>query len=202
MRVGRSVMAEKVERPLPFRIPEVLRSQSVLLPKGGAPVRREPRRENLFLAGYTRRSVRNEGSSSLTKQKVACVERAATVGAVIADDCWFFDDDISAAGGHFRPGIESLLVLIKEGHFDGVVVQDITRWTRSEEENRIIVNILLAAGCDIYSYREPGLSLFGPGASSMMLDMFVQNAAAESARLSDRIGGWHALRRQQGLLLW
>jgi DNA invertase Pin-like site-specific DNA recombinase len=175
-------------------------SESLLLPPPGTPiVPCEPRREDPRLAVYYRRSRRSDTSSSLSKQRMQCVERARTMGVTLSPNAEYFDDDISGRGGSFRPGIETLLKHVQERRYDGVIVQDVFRWTRSDRENRIITDVMTMAGADLYSVREPMVSLFGP--TAFLLPYFVALGAHESSTISKRVSEWHSLRASVGAVV-
>ena len=174
------------------------RAGSLLLPKDGqstetrAPVTSEPR-----LAVYERRSQATDTSVSMARQRKE-TERLIQIkdGRYDRATDWHYDDDVSARGGKYRPGLEKLLRLVMEGRYDGIVVYEIARLLRNVREARIVRDIFTEAGCDVYSVREPYLSLYGPAAFGW--DMLVSTAAGESQTISDRITSFIELVQPMG----
>ena len=90
------------------------------------------------LAVYKRRSKLRDMSSSMARQDAECLAHVKTLGGIhdpLIDT--FSDDDISAKGGHYRPGMEALLRAIQDGRYDGVVVYEIPRALRNRRESLI-----------------------------------------------------------------
>lgn len=175
-----------------------LRSTSLLLPQIGEQVfDQQPKMENPRLAVYGRRSFKTDTNVNLSRTRDQLESDVVAMGGVYdpATD-YFFDDDISAKGGKFRPGIEALLQAIKAGRYDGVLVWEYCRWTRNRRENRITTDLMRQAGCEIYSHTERWLTLFGP--IGFLVEWAADQAAKESERISARITDWHAFTARAG----
>jgi DNA invertase Pin-like site-specific DNA recombinase len=175
-----------------------LRRHSLLLPRDGQSIEiREPARNNPRLAVYDRRSRATDTSVSLARQREESEALAESLGGIYDPERdFFFDDDISARGGKYRPGMEALLRHVKNGEYDGVVSYELHRMLRNTREAGIFKELMKNAPCDIYTVRHRGLSLFGP--MSLVFDILVDQAAAESQSTSDRVASWHAYMRKLG----
>lgn len=172
----------------------------MLLPKPGQDVAdRRPNRVQPQLALYRRRSFRTDTNATMTRQLQRMCERADALGGRYDLSLDLYeDDDISAKGGKFRPGVESLLAAIRAGRYDGVVIWEFSRWTRNRAENRIMTHLMRAHGCELYSYQEQWLTLHGP--VGMLVEWAADLAARESERISDRIMQWHEAMSQVGAM--
>lgn len=173
------------------------REQSLLLPKNGSSHIREPNRTMPRLAVYKRRSKLRDMSSSMARQDAECLAHVKTLGGIhdpLIDT--FSDDDISAKGGHYRPGMEALLRAIQDGRYDGVVVYEIPRALRNRRESLIFRQIFTDAACELYNVRFPMVSLYGP--TAFVFDLLIDMAASEVEATSDRITSWHEFMSKLG----
>lgn len=175
-----------------------LRAGSLLLPASGASVKdREPNRTAPRLAIYRRRSFRTDTSVSLGRQLARMEEEVGALnGSYDRAADLFQDDDLSAKGGVFRPGLEQLLRAIQDGRYDGVLVWEYSRWTRNRREGRIATDLMRTAGCELYSLQERWLSLYGP--VGFLVEWATDQAAKESEHLSARVTDWHSYTAQAG----
>lgn len=189
-RAGRTLPAATPDEPPPVRI-HVAREDSLLLPRPEqGPGDKPPNLEQPRLAFYRRRSFRTDTNATLSRQLQRMEQRADALGGrfqLSAD--LYEDDDLSAKGGTFRPGVESLLAAIQAGRYDGVVVWEFSRWTRNRRENRIMTHVMRTHGCELFSCEEEWLSLHGP--MGMLVEWAADLAARESERISERITAWH-----------
>ncbi len=162
-------------------------------------VRVEPCRVTPRLAFYGRRSRRVEEGVSLSRQIETMFVRGRELGGVWDEQRdLYIDDDISAKGGAFRPGMEELLKNLLAGRYDGVVVWDVTRWVRNKAENRLIMNVLESAGVELYFCVEKHLHVHGP--MSIGVEMAADTAAQEVHKTSLRTSGWQAQMAAHGVV--
>lgn len=167
------------------------RAESLLLPKPGeSPQLREPNRINPRLAIYRRRSIEKALSASMARQDAECLAYVQQLGGIHdpATDV-FVDDDISAKGNAYRPGMEALLRAVRAQRYDGVVVWELPRFLRNKRESLIVRELLMSNACDLYNVRFPAVSLFGP--TSIVFDVLVDAAVTEVETTAARISSWH-----------
>ncbi len=158
----------------------------------GDPCRTQPR-----LAIYARVSRTSGTSSSIDAQRTELEELVSRLeGRYDRRDDYFEDADVSAKGGKFRPSLEELLVKVEQGHYDGVLVWEFSRWTRNRGEHRFLADLLRRNACELYSKQEPWLTLYGP--IGFIVDWAAELAAKESERISDRVRRWHNQRFKVG----
>lgn len=166
--------------------PRIRQFDSLLLPKEGeshSPA--EPNRVRPRLAVYKRRSRKTATSVSMARQDAECLVKIQQLGGVYDPDhdC-YVDDDISAGGGKFRPGLEALLREVIAGRYDGIVSYELPRLLRNREEALRFKAIMRTHSADIYTVRFPELSLWGPFA--IIYDLAVELAAGELESIRDR----------------
>lgn len=168
-----------------------LRRESLLLPAAGESIKlREPNRASPRLAIYRRRSIEKSMSASMARQDAECAAFVEQLGGVHDPDRDVYaDDDVSAKGGAYRPGMEALLRAVKAGRYDGVVVWELPRFLRNKRESLIVREILMSAACDLYNVRFPAVSLWGP--TSIVFDVLVDAAVTEIETTAARISSWH-----------
>lgn len=186
-RVLLPISVRRPQNPRAGRVERALqRESSILLPKNGATaIAREPCRYEPRLAIYVRLSEGKDTSVSIARQQEALEEYIATLGGKYNRATDYYEDyDISAKGTEYRPAAEELLARIQNEEIDGCVVWEFARFMRTVRESHIASAVMRDHACELYSFEERALTLYGPG--RIMLEFAAEQAEKELQRISAR----------------
>lgn len=176
---------------------EELRRQSLLLPPDPKKVRyTQAKRTNPRLAIYVRRSLETDTSVSLARQEAALKAMAVKLGGTFDPETdVYIENGVTASGKKFRPALEVLLRRIDR--YDGLLVWEFSRLSRSPRETSIIRTRLLEHGCEIYSHEEAWVTLFGP--TAFLIEILAQQGQEEINKTSARVTDSNRFKSTLGL---
>lgn len=136
----------------------------------------------LRFAIYARYSSENQNEKSIDDQVRECITRVKQMGGFVSDDNVYTDYAISGSHLHTRPSIGVMMAKAKEGHFDAVIAEDLSRLSRDQEDIAGLYKRLNFAGVKLYTLSEGEVNELHIGFKGTQNAMYLKDLAQKTLR--------------------